>query len=71
MGGIGGPLIDVHDIVQVPDALGIRFGDAPRLLQPRLARVCVTVRRTVSDETVSTTASRTGASATNREVHRA
>lgn len=59
MRGIAGTLMDVPHFLRVPDEVRIgRRGETPLLDQPRLSRVLVSVRRTISYEMKGTTSSR-------------
>src|SRR5918999_10378 len=67
--GIIGLGIEVQDIFHVPHEVRAYAWDTPGLLLPRLERVFLSVRRTVSSEMASITRSSTSLSASNCIVH--
>src|SRR5262249_57398906 len=69
--GVVGSLVDLQDVLHPPDELGVGVGrDAPHLDQPRLQFVFLSVRRTVSCETLSTWPRSTSRVASSRSVQR-
>ena len=65
-----GRCIQIQNIFHSPDKLSIDNRDAPLLPHPRLALVFLSLRRTVSVETSSTTFNSTKRSANNSKVQR-
>ncbi len=66
-----GARIDGQHVLPPPDELAVRGRrEAPLLLQPGLASVCLSTRRTVGGEIASTPSSSTSLSASRRKVQR-
>src|SRR5262249_58517069 len=67
-----GTVVDLQHVLHRRDERGVRLRrDAPLLPLPRLDLVFLSVRRTVSSETASTTSSSTSLSASSRMVQQA